>query len=99
MLKKLPSDIFFTFASSNSSQFYFNSPFLHALKHRAYLSKSVCGFSIFDPGSFLLTIFSGKVCVLLDSAQEFIQREAGVLLIFFKCLYNQLNPVNFILTY
>ena len=57
------------------------------------------GFSIFDPGSFLLTIFAGKVCVLLDSVQEFIQREAGVLLIFFKCLYNQLNPVNFILTY
>ena len=52
--------------------------------------KACVGFSIFDPGSFLLTIFAGKVCVLLDSVQEFIQREAGVL---------QLNPVNFILTY
>ena len=34
------------------------------------------------------TIFTGKKCVLLNSVQEFIEREAWLLLTFFLCLHN-----------
>ena len=51
ILKNIPSEKinstknapFFSFTSSNSSQFYLNLWFLHELKHKVLLSKTLCG--------------------------------------------------------
>ena len=37
----------FSFARSNSSQFYFDSRFLYESKHKVHLSKTVCGIFYF----------------------------------------------------
>ena len=41
-----------------------------------------------------LMILRGKNSVLLNSAQEFIEIEAWLLLTFFLCLRNQLSSIN-----
>ena len=40
-----------------------------------------------------------KICVLLNSVQEFIEIEAWLLLTFFLCLHNQLYFIHSIVTY
>ena len=47
----------------------------------------------------LLTIATGKSCVLLSSVQKVIEKEAWQLLTFFLCLHNQLNSIHPVVTY
>ena len=51
----------FSFASSKSSQFYFNLRFLYELKHKVRFSKSVCG--IFN---FLFRLIFIKVYIFVQ---------------------------------
>ena len=41
---------------------------------------------------------TGKNCVLFNSAQEFFEKEACLLLTFFICLHNQLSSIRSIVT-
>ena len=74
MLKKLPSDkingtknaLFFLLRALTHHSFTFNLKFLYELKHKALLSKTVVGFSIFDSVLFLL-----KLIVLFDKMHGF----------------------------
>ena len=67
MLTKFPSDkrykkcSLFSFEGSNSSQFTFNSQFLYELKHKVYLSKTVCG--IFH---FRIRLVFIQVCIFVQ---------------------------------
>ena len=61
MLKKIPLDeinvtknaLFFLLRAPTHHSFIFNSRLLYDLKHIVHLSKTVCGFSIFDSVLFL----------------------------------------------
>ena len=47
----------------------------------------------------ILTILTGKNCVLLNSAQKVFGIEAWLLLMFFICLHNQLSSIHSIVTF
>ena len=57
----------FSFVSSNSSQFTFNSRFLYELKHEVRLSKSVCG------------IFHFRFCFIFIKVYFFVQQNIWTL--------------------
>ena len=52
-----------------------------------------------ENANLILTILTGKNCVLLNSVQNVFGIEAWLLLMFFICLHNQLSSIHSIVTF